>query len=285
MFKIDSKESLREALIKLAERPGLYVGTDRFDYLDNFSAGWGLVTPEYPWNADYEIQEWIFLKESVSIANAASLHGRSLISRCYGNRIEAINKFKMLLEEVEFSSNDAKKEINTVSAQIFGLKSCFESAFEEDDYICPFANLAPATLKQASKKLVGKVQNTYESIIPIIVRMINESHDDLWVYLHYETYFLSVRFLYRTIKGEWQENTVLSNREDYFQNLLILHAYASFVQKKEHTNHIITLRHNQGVTMVDCKETVDATWHDILNAHNEKPLYKSYAEWKEDIML
>jgi len=57
VFKVDGKESLREALLKLAERPGLYVGTDRFDYIENFSAGWGLVTPEYPWNADCEIQE------------------------------------------------------------------------------------------------------------------------------------------------------------------------------------------------------------------------------------
>jgi len=285
MFKIDSKESLREALIKLAERPALYVGTDRLDYLENFSAGWGLVTQEYPWNADCEIQEWIFLKESVSIANAASIHGRSLISRCYGNRIEAINQFKTLLEEVEFSSYADKRYRGTVSGQIFGINSLFESIFEEDDYICPFASLAPAALKQTANELVGKVQNTYESIIPIIGHMINEPHDDLWVYLHYDTYFLSVRFLYHTVKGEWKESTALLDREGYFQNLMILHAYVAFVQKEEHKNHIVTLRHTQGFTTVDYKETADVTWHDILSTHDKKPLCKSYTEWKEAIML
>jgi len=284
MFKIDSKESLREALITLTERPGIFIGTDRLDYLEHFSAGWGLVTPEYPWNADCEIQEWVFLRESVSIANAPSIHGRSLLSRCYGNRIEAINQLKTLLEEVEFSSSADKRYNCTVSQQIFCISALFESMFEENEYICPFAGWTPATLKQTVNDLVSEVQNTYDSIVPIISRMINEPHDDLWVYLHYETCFLSVRFLYRTKKGEWKENTDLLDKEYYFQYLLTLHAYAAFVQKEEHKNHIVTLRYNQGFTTVDCMETADVMSHDVLCTHDKKPLCTSYAEWKEAIM-
>jgi len=285
MFKVDSKESLRSALLKLTERPGLFVGINRLDYLENFYAGWSLVTPIYPWNSDYEIQKWIFLKESVSIANAATIHGRSLIFRCYGNRMDAINKFKELLEDVEFNSYDDKKDVSNVSVQIFGLRSFFESIIEEDGYICPFATWASVALKQAANELVVKVQNTYESIIPIISRIISEPHDDLWVYLHYERYYLSVRFLYHTTNGEWRENTSLIDEENYFQNLLILHAYVAFVRKQEHEHHIITLHYTKGISTVSCKELADIVGHDVSNNHvNDIPLCNSYADWKEPLM-
>ena len=277
VFKVDSKESLREALIKLTERPGLYVGADRLDYLENFSAGWGFVTSIYPWASDYEIQEWIFLRESVSI-NSASIHGRSLVPRCYGNRKEAIAQYKILLEEVKFSRWEDEKPTPSVSRLITGITS----SFEEEGYDF-YAYCAPAALRQVAKELVGEVQHSYESIIPIVSRIIGEAYDDLWVYLHFAGCFVCVKFLYHTEKDGWKENTALLNREDYVQKLLILHAYAVFVQEKENKSHIITLRHKQGIITVDCKETADE-WRGICSDYENKPFSESYAEWKEGII-
>jgi len=287
IFKIDSKELLREALINVAKRPSLYVGTERLDYLEKFFTGWRLVATPYPWADDNEIQEWIFLKESVSIARAASLHGRSLISLCYGNRAEAITQFRTMLEEVKFRCYDDMNGEHTVSTQIYGVKSLFESIFEGEDYFFPHTGKSLEALKLDANKLVGEVKKTYESIIPIISRIVNEPHDDLWVYVHYETYFLSVRFLYRTDKGEWKENTTLFDSKNYFSNLLILHAYVAFVQKKEHENHVVTLRHYKGFTTVDYKEVVGVgvTWHEISSARHKKTFCKLYEKWKEEIML
>ena len=173
MYKIDSKESLRAALIKLTERPGLYVGTDRLDYLEHFSAGWDLVTPAYPWDADYEMQEWIFLRESVSIAGAATIHGRSLIPRCYGNRMQAIDQYRNLLKEVAFRSYEEDRPAPAVSQQIVGITS----SFEEEGYDF-FAGWAPTAHRRAAKELVGEAQHSYESIIPMISHMIGEPYDD-----------------------------------------------------------------------------------------------------------
>jgi len=277
MIKIDTKESLREALLKLTERPGVFVGTDRLDYLENFSAGWGMVAPAYPWAADREMQEWIFLRESVSM-NSGSMHGRSLIPRCYGNRMEAITQYRKMLEEVAFSKREDQKRVATISNLIIGINS----SFEEDGYDF-FAGWAPAAIRQAAKAFVGEVQRSYESIIPLVSRMIGESFDDLWIYLHFDGCFVCVKFLYHTEGDDWKEHTALAGGESYFQNLLILHGYVTFVQKEEHCRHIITLRHRQGITTVDCKETEDI-WHDISSYYENKPLCQSYAEWKEGIL-
>ena len=152
----------------------------------------------------------------------------------------------------------------------------------------PFNYVASPVLEKIENtvsKLVDKPERTYESIIPIISRMIPESFDDLWVYLHYERYFLCIRFLYHNEKADWVENTDLSYRDDYFHNLLVLHAYATFVQKEERPSHILTLRHHKNMTTI-IEELVTDVWFDILNkpdantsAYDENPFYISYSKW------
>jgi len=281
MFKIDSRESLREALIKTTERLGVFVGTDRLDYLENLWSGWGLVAPIYPWDCDYEIQEWIFLRESVSI-NSGSIHGRYLVPRCYGNNIEAINQYRNLLKSVAFCSMEEKRPGNAISNQLIGISS----SFEEDGYDF-FAHQAPAEIKQFAKALVSEAKPNYESIIPIIRYMIGENYDDLWVYLHLEACFLCVKFLYHTEQGGWKENVVLVGKENYLQCLLTLHARIVFVQKnlgEGCLNQIITLRHHQGHITVVCKRA-DNVWDSICDYYENRPFCETYAEWKNARML
>jgi len=190
--------------------------------------------------------------------------------------MEAITQYRELLEEVAFNSREDEKRIPLVCWQIIGVNSLFE----EDG----FADRLPVALKQAVRELVGETQRSYKSIIPVVSRMIGEVFEDLWVYLHFDGCFVCVKFLYHTEEGGWKEHTALAGGENYFQNLLILHGYATFVQKEEHHRHIITLRHRQGVTTVNCKETEDI-WHDISSYYGNKPLCQSYAEWKEGILL
>ena len=282
MFKIDSRESLREALIKTTERPGFFVGTDRLDYLENFWAGWAFAASAiYPWDCDSEIQEWIFLRESVSI-NSASMHGRALVPYCYGNRAEAISQYKNLLENVAFRSREEKRPANTVAGQIIGISS----SFEEEGYNF-FAHWASDETKQLTKALVGEVKQDYESIIPMISHMIDESYDDLWVYLHLEDCFVCVKFLYRTEQGDWKENVALADKENYFQSLLTLHARAVFVQqmsKEECLDQIITLRHHQKRIIVERKK-IDNARNSTCNHYENKPFCETYMKWKNAIVL
>jgi len=284
MFTVDNKQSLKEALIKLAERPALFVGTEHFDALTHFFAGWEFVAHVYPWASNYDMQRWIFLRESVSIYKARTLHGHSLIQRCYGNRRKAIDAFKTILEDIEFNHRDDKALGGTVSDHIWQIYT----ALDGDGFFWGSPKSYNA-IKPIIDEVIGEVQQSYEGIIPVINRIITETYDDLWVYLHYERYFLCVKFLYHTQKEGWKENIALVNQEDYILKLAILHAYATFVQKEDHSNHIITLRHHQGLTTVDAKEVAD-DWHDIFNNGadisicDNNPFCKSYAEWQAAIL-
>lgn len=278
MLSVHTKELLRESLIKTVQCPGMFVGTGRLDYLENFWAGWFFGAKDvYPWDCDREIQEWIFLKESVSL-NSLSMHGRFLIPCFYGNEMEAIEQYEKLLKEVAFSSKEERK-VSPISACLMGMSASFE-----EEYYNAFCACAPTKLREFAKKLVGKAEENYESLIPIINYMIGEPYDDLWVYLHLEGCVVCVKFLYYCQEKAWQENTVLLDKKEYFQCLLTLHARAAFVQEMEEKQEgqIITLRHYQGHITVKRKKTHNK-WDDISCYYENKPICESYKEWKTDI--
>jgi len=280
-YKIDTKESLRDFLITLTKRPGAFVGTARLDYIMKFSSGCGVATPEYPWAFDHEVQEWIFLKDSVAIANAASLNAESLLYRCYGNGIEAIDMYRTILGEVEFGIRDIYS--GKAVSQIYAIKNHFKhihDGFGADNFPSGISD----EQKQAATELAGDLQPSYENIIPIIGRMIKDPYDDLLVHIYNEKYFQTVRFLFRTNDGEWKSNIALLSRENYYQNLLTLHAYVSFTLKKEHTNHIITLRHENGSITADYKEVHHEVPDDYGNFHKMRPLREMYEEWEASVL-
>jgi len=268
---VAGKESLRSALLTVLERPGMYIGAERLDSLLHFFDGWHLVASVYPWDDDLEIHEWVFLRESVSLATA-SLRGPSLISRCYGNGREAIDQYRTLLHEAEFRSRADRQTSCTVGEQVLGLRWLIQSRFEEDGR-GGYGRRISGVLEQAAKELVGQVQDTYESIIPIMRRMADEPHDELWAYLHFHGAFLMARFLYRAEGGDWKDSTELRDKDGYLQNLLTVHAYAGH-GGDGHERRIITLRYGQGVTtVVDDTKTVEV----------EKPLCVAYEEWSQRI--
>jgi hypothetical protein len=287
------KQSLKEALIKLAQRPGLFIGTNRFDYMQLFYYGWDAFSQihVYRWMSDYDIQRWLFLKESVSIYRAASIDGWTLMQRCYGNRQEAIDQFKSMLDEIELSSRDEYNFMDTVSRhirQVYLLYKWGNIDRQEAEFNSKVsADYYP--VNDMIRDAIGNVSHSYESIIPIIARMISEQYSDLWIYLHYERYFLCIKFLYHSEKEGWVENIALAHQQDYYRNLVVLHAYASLIQNEEHQNHILTLRHNDGAVTIDCEETIDE-WYGIFNNDidisdcDKNPFNKSYAEWKRKIL-
>lgn len=289
------KHSLKIALLKLAERPGIFIGKNRFDYLQVFYSGWDYPNWDNPsndkfsWMSDYDIQRWLFLRESASIAHAATVTGWSLLQRCYGNRQLALNHFKTMLEEIELSDGKEYRLDDTVAWHIYQIYSLYH--WNSGDRGRTFNAEVSSEYYPASdniRKIIGKVQNSYDSIIPHVTRMIMEPYNDLWVYLHYERYFLQVRFLYHSKDRGWVDNTSLTAQEDYYRDLTILHAYVSLLQKEEHPNHNITLHSHNGMTEIEVSEIKDV-WYDILNedfdisASDDAPLCKSYYEWKKSV--
>ena len=273
------REALKENLIKVSERPALYIGESRLDYLERFYYGWGHLDTEkiYPWNADFDIQRWLFINESASIAHAATINGWLLLKRCYGNRQYALNQFRRLLDEIPFSACDEYELKDTVACQIYQIYAHYH--WNSGNY----------PVDAGIKGIIGKEEKDYESIIPLVSRMISEKYNKLWVYLHYEHYFLQVRFLYFSEESGWVDNAELIYKANYYYDLLILHGYASIIQNERHKNHIITIYSEKGKINMAEKET-DDDWHSIFNADadistcDKSPFIKTYTEWKSSII-
>ena len=292
------KQSFKEGLRLIARRPGMYVGGNRLDYFIRFfegaRLGFTLFLHEptnntrfcmYNWEFNYDIQKWLLLNESVSIQHAASLNAWQLMQRYYGVKQLGLEKLRVIVEEIEFSDGSEYSLEDTVSKHIYQIyrQYKYEIAYDFRESYNPKVSADYYPVSDKIKSIIGEVKCDYESLIPIITRMINEPYDDLLVYLHYDYYFMCVRFLYRTGKGDWVEFTNLSNQQDYYSNLVILHAYAALIQKEEHKNHIITIRKTNDEVIIESEEAGEM-WSEIdgdVCVVDENSFAASYSRWLE----
>ena len=274
------KETLRENMLMVCKRPGLYVGEARLDKMWNYFCGWYHFGREdiYSWSQEVDMHRWLFMTESASIAHAASLNGWSILRRCYGNESHGIKQLEQMLTEIPFSEQSEDCDLkHSVSHRIFNIYAHYH--WGADGY----------PIDEKVKNIIGAVGREYENIITIAARMIPEPYQQLWIYIHYERYFMQVRFLYYTDEKGWTDNTELTHLESYFDNLLILHAYAALIQKESHKNNCVTIHQKDGETTVGVKK-VKGYWEDAFKAdfdtalYDKNPFCKSYAAWKESVI-
>lgn len=274
-----------EMIKNIATRPGMFVGDNRLDYIEIYLNGFyaykkSILKDKLHLPIDYELEKWLFFKESVIIAHAATLNGWSLMMRCYGYEKKACEQFRVFLEETAFIHYNKSNEL-TVAQQIFEIYSYFHWNKEIDKDFYP--------LIQEIRNMIGKSKYSYEKIVSFVSKIISEPHDDLWIYLHYENYFQQVRFLYHTESKGWIDNTDLVSCKKYYQNLIILHAYVTLVQKEKHSNHVITIHCKNNKIFVDTMEIVDY-WNEVFNhgadksMRNENPLNYLFSKWAGNIV-
>lgn len=272
-----------KVLKNLAVRPGMFVGANRLDYIERFLNGFlfykrEILKEESCWNSNYEMQRWLFYKESVSIAHGNVINGWSLMARCYGQEKRACEQFRAFMEETPYPA-DKGKSVPTVAEHIYRIYSYY--FWEEKEIVSD-------VFLQEAINIIGTVNNSYESIIPFVKQMIPESYEDLLIYVHYETYFLQIRFLYYNQAKGWVDNTALVNQEHYYRDLIILHAYVLLVQKEEHPSHIVTIHSKQNEIVIETMEVADH-WNAVLNHGADKrlcsqnPMSLSFFQWRNNI--
>lgn len=239
----------------------------------------------FQWYCDYDMQKWLFMQESASIAHAASINGWSLFKRCYGIDQNAVEMFQKMVEQIPYTSVLEADWGDTVASHIYQIYSLYhwksstkgEFKTKISEYYHP--------VNQSIRDIIGEVDVAYESIVPLVKRMILELTEDIRIYIHYESYFLQVRFLYYS-QNKWIENIALRDGQQYYYNLIILHAYCALVQKKEHKNHTVTLTIKQGNIESEVHEVEDI-WYNIFNKDqdisscNLNPFQSSYMEWRK----
>lgn len=238
-------------------------------------------------HSDYDMKKWLFDKESASIAHASSINGWSLFERCYGISEKAIHTFREMLDDIPYSHSSDYHLEDTVAWHIYQIYMLYHWGNNncERDNFCAAVSSNYYPVSQSIRDIVKEVHPSYESLIPFVERMITSPHDELWIYIHYERYFQQVRFLCHTDSRGWIDNVDLTDYENYYNNLVVLHAYCALVQKEEHKNHIVTLHIKHATVKIDIHEVEDV-WYRIFNededisASNLNPFSASYTEWK-----
>ena len=291
---------LKEMLLSIVKTPIMYVGKPRVDYFLRFIDGINFGNfmynshecfSDYIWEFNYDLQKWIFINESVSITSM-TINSWSLIQRCYGNGINAFKKLATLLNEIDFTDGTKYSLDDTVAYHIYQVYSSYKPWGQLPDEYHSYNSSVSADYYPVSELIkanIGEVIYTYESIIPFIIQMIDDECDNLFIYIHYGSHFLCVKFIYYSKSKGWVECKDLVNKNDYYYNLIILHAYARLIQKEEHESHVISLNQINGNT--DIKHiNVQDYWHDIFNPDNDIQDYnsssfdKSYSKWKEAVL-
>lgn len=287
---MDIREQFKSKVLQFAKRPGMFTGSSGFEYIQSFFYGWSYAAPDvFPWYCDYDMQYWLFMQESASIAHAASINGWSLFERCYGTKQTAVEMFQEMTKCLPYTSNTEANWEDTVSSHIWQIYILYHwKSSEYREYKKEISRFYHP-VHQSVRDIVGEVKTDYESVVPFVKRMIAEPTDELVIYIHYERYFLQVRFLYYSQHDGWIENTSLGGDEQYYHNLVILHAYCALVQKEEHKNHVVTLHMNLEQIETEITE-VDDVWYRIFNENEDKSscnkntFRDSYMAWRKTVI-
>lgn len=317
-----------EFLKQLVKRPGMYVGANRLDllrsFLDGFYAYKRLNEPSLHMPpVDYELQRWLLMKESASIAHAASINAWDLLMRCYGNGKEACEAFRLFFEELGEASWEPWKNGrtggvgDTAAMHIWQIYSHYHwgSDGQEEEFSRETrGDYYP--LKQELKTIFDPAELSYEGLVSFAERMIPEPHGDIRICVQYESYFQQIRFLYETEQGEWKDQNALSGRasgkaynnetydvkayddemcdveayDAYYKDLVILHAAAALARREEHSHHRLSIHRLKDRTYIEC-EAFEDVWYAIYNCGADKsagschnPLNMQFSRWKESVL-
>ena len=286
-----------EFIKSFLKRPGMYVGANRLDYMLCFLSGFEISKVIIPndnalLDLGSGLERWLLLKESVSIYSG-NVGPQSLMERCYGNGKYACDKLKNYFEESRHNSNENVVE-DSVSMHIRLICDEYQCAGIDSlrSILLSYSkcnNKSYYPLSQKIKDKIGEVEFTYDNIANQVKKMIVDDYDDLWIYLHYEPYFIQIRFLYQKPSKQWVENTSFVSSEDGYDNLVVLHAFAALAQKEEHKNHILTIHCVEKEVNIKVNEITD--YSDVVfNRENKtaemdvEPMYKLYEQWKKEII-
>ena len=104
-------KTTRTLLQEIMKRPGMYFGEPRLDYLRIFYTGYVMGASLYDWDENYDMQQWLFTQESISIQYSCSISSWSLFNMYYGIDIPALEQFKKLIHEIPFSVQDSRQNL------------------------------------------------------------------------------------------------------------------------------------------------------------------------------
>jgi len=202
-------------LLKVMERPAMYFGATRFDYMQHFLSGYDFVRWENNVNSgpSYQLEWWLleyWLLHTQSATFHGSLNGFSLFTRCFGCGQEAFDAYRVFL------NTSFPEKVDSICSELYGHKyggerNIVRYDWEDDVPADHYQKLAQAVLDHINE----------------IIRRADLIYDQLRVYVCRDSYFVQVRFMLRGESGWTDDSELIANPENH-DLLVAIHANAEY---------------------------------------------------------
>lgn len=241
----DETEHINEAvsfLKAVINRPVIYVGQGRLDLIQAYFNGWCMRERTF-WGINYDLEHWIFLRESVSIVS--SINGWTLFFETYGIGDLAMKEFRVFMDEVMPSSLLDCQRCDAVSEHLSAI--WFPAGHPEG----PLPAIMPYLDFQRTPDVIKK--EVYPEVIRQIKRIIGKDCKRILVYINSGRLVQQVRFFYDD-GGGWQDGISLGSAVDYYKKLVVLHGYVKLTDLGRHCCSITTIDWNEEGLQVQYEE-------------------------------
>ena len=198
-------------LESIMQRPEIYVGSDRFDYVDQLYGGYclgrGMSIDYMP---SFELQHWLLHTQSASLHG--SISGRTLFYRCFGYRRQAFNQYREFLSMPiphYLGNNNVQPGIDEELRRYEDSHKIVRYVWEDDTSSAHQNELAHAVIINI-KSIISKAGVDY---------------DDVKIYIRKERLFCQVRFAYHCSEGWIADDKIIQMMEAH-EHLIAIHANA-----------------------------------------------------------
>lgn len=206
--RIEKQDPEASAVLQMIlKRPGMYVGSARFDYVEHLFGGYRLgrgLEFELDFLPNNELQYWLLHTQSASVSG--SISGTTLFYRCFGSREAAFENYKVFLNAtILLDSNSVYSELWT---------------YKEKHNIVPYY-----WKKDMPPDYYPKLAQT---VIDSIIKMIDHAeltYDKLKIYIRKERLFNQVRFLFHS-DDKWVDDSEIIAKPKNHEFLIEMHVNA-----------------------------------------------------------
>jgi len=196
------------------DKPGLYFGVMRFDYLIVFMHGIdyaryeGILHKEIPkrsntFSYDASLQYWLLHTQSAAL-NSGAMHALELFYRCFGTKSTAFNKYR------EFLGAVIPHPMTTVCVELH--------AYENEHDLVRFDRFDNPHTEHDTR-----VSQLFYDSIKEMIRDAGYECNEIQVFVRREMLFVQTRFIFHTHEG-WVDDTELIAKAEYHDKLISMHA-------------------------------------------------------------
>lgn len=293
LFEEQNTKALTQ-LEKMLAKPGIYLGTIRFDYLYEFMNGYvfnqfeqsmstGNQKSMFDMMPDAILQYWI-LRTQIAALSSGELHARTLFWRCFGTKAMAFEQYNSFINYpypmilASHSSEYAMASVQSKNLNAAGCVSNEISCYEKKNNLVRYdwEDSIPADF----------YDNMAISLITDVEAIAKNSilaYDRFRIYIRREPLFIQVRFLFHLHDGWHDDIEIISkydNSNEIYELLIGILAKARNCQ----TDALI----KAGCEIFDYIDYSNNIANDEISdlkhlITDEKTFHKQYLFWKSSI--